>query len=119
MRVCEVVEPLGYLCVSQAPARVAAALARPVNAGCGRAVAGCGAARDRTRACDVAGSGVQDYPGHADRRTARVVRQPVPAPLSVRPPITLRAWLRHLRVRCTLDAAGLWLDAVRHAIGRA
>jgi hypothetical protein len=59
---------------------------------------------------------VQVHHEHFDRRAARVVRPPVQSPLSVRPPGTLRAWLRHLRVGARLESAGLWLDAVRHAI---
>jgi hypothetical protein len=89
---------LRYLCVRRAPAHLGVALARPVYLG--------SAARDRTRVCDVVGSAAQDDHEHVDRRTARVVRQPAPAQLAVRPPGTLRAWLRHLRVRCSLESAG-------------
>jgi hypothetical protein len=81
------------------------------------AVAGCGAARDRMGVLDFVGSAAQVNREHADHRAARVVHQPVQAQLTVRPPGSCRAWLRHLCVRCTLDAAGLWLDAVRHAAG--
>ncbi len=51
--------------------------------------------------CDVVGSAVQVDREHTDRRAARVVYQPVQAQLSVRPPGTLRARLRHWRARVT------------------
>jgi hypothetical protein len=79
---------LTSLCVRRAPARVGAALARPVLVGVGRAVAGCGAARDRMRACDVLVSAAQVYQEHADRRAARVARQPFRSRHTVRAPGT-------------------------------
>ncbi len=77
----------------------------------------CGAACDRTRTCGVLGSAVQVYREHADRRATRVVRPPVQSRLTVRPPGTCAR-------KCGTCASGerrmrpgLWLDAVRHAIG--
>jgi hypothetical protein len=79
---------LEELCVRRAPARVAVALARWrsfESAGLWLDVV---AARDRMRACDVVGSVVQDDQEHADRRAARVARQPVQSLHTVRPPGT-------------------------------
>jgi hypothetical protein len=56
---------------------------------CGmRTDAGCDAARDLMRLCDVEGSAAQGYREHADRRVARVVRPPVQSLHTVRPPGT-------------------------------
>jgi hypothetical protein len=110
--------PTSAICASAGHLRAwVAALARRCSFESAGAVAGCGAARDRMRACDVVGSAVQVHREHADRRAARVVHQPVQSRHTVRPPGTCRAWLRHLRLRCTLESGGLWLDAARHAIG--
>jgi hypothetical protein len=107
---------LKSLCVRRAAARVGCGTRVPVIVGFRRAVAGCDVARDRMRVFHVVGSALQDDREHADRRAARVVHQLVPAPLSVRSPGTLRAWVLLLRVRCALESGALWLDAVRHAI---
>jgi hypothetical protein len=76
------------LCVRRGTCARGCGTCAPVHVGVGRDVAGCGAARDRTRVCYVMGSALQGDREHADRHAARVVRRPVQSPLTVRPPGT-------------------------------